>query len=163
MPDTVFGLPSHPLVVHLAVVLVPLAAAALIAVGWNEAWRTVYYFPIALLSLAGAAGAFLAKQSGEPLQHTLRAAGKRAGDHPQQGDLAFVSAWLLAMACVALYVYHAYGERIRERLGITDRYRLPFNEHMALYVAAVPVALLAVGLMVIAGHSGASLVWKTNK
>ena len=55
-----FGVPAHPLMVHVAVVLVPLAALALIAVGWNRAWRHQYYLPIALVSVAGAVGAFFA-------------------------------------------------------------------------------------------------------
>jgi hypothetical protein len=32
---------------------------------------------------------------------------------------------------------------------------------MTLYAMAVPVALLATIMMVLAGHSGATLVWKT--
>jgi len=158
---SVFGLPAHPLVVHVAVILVPLAAIALIAVGWNATWRRRYYLPIALVAIAGAIGALLAKQTGGSLKHALRAAGKQAGSHPGQGDTAFVAAGLLAVACVALYVYDSYGDWIRERLGIVDRYRLPFDENLALYVAAVPVALLAIATMVMAGHSGATLVWKT--
>src|SRR5690242_17286370 len=113
---SVFGLPTHPLVVHLAVVLVPLAAVALIAVGWNKSWRHTYYPPIALLAVAGAIGSFLAKQTGESLREALRQAGKRVGDHPEQGDNAFVLAGLFAMVCVALYIYEAYGDQLRARL-----------------------------------------------
>jgi hypothetical protein len=159
----IFGLPAHPLLVHAAVVLVPLAALALIATGWNDAWRRVYYLPIALMAVVGAGFTFLAKQSGESLQETVRQAGKRVGEHPEQGDTAFVAAGLLAMMCVALYAYHAFGEQVRERIGWRDRYRLPFNEHVALYAVSIPIALLAIYTMIVAGHSGAELVWKTNK
>ena len=158
---SVFGLPAHPLVVHLAVAFVPLAALALLAVGWNAKWRRRYYLPIALVSIAGAFGALLAKQTGESLRNTLREAGKRAGNHPAEGNIAFLAAGLLAAVCVALYVYDSYGDWIRERLGWADRYRLPFDENLALYAVAVPVALLAITTMVLAGHSGATLVWKT--
>ena len=158
----IFGVPAHPLLVHAAVVLVPLAALALIATGWREAWRRIYYLPIALLAVVGAVSTFFAKQTGEGLVDTVRNAGKRVGEHPEQGDSAFVFSALFAMACVALYVYHAYGERIRERIGWTDRFRLPFNEHATLYVASIPIAALAIFTMIIAGHSGAQLVWKTT-
>lgn len=157
----IFGLPTHPLVVHVAVVLVPLAALALIAVGWNAAWRRRYYFPIALLALVGAVGAFAAKQTGGSLKRALRQAGKQVGSHPQQGDQAFFLAALFAAVCIALYVYESYGEQIRARLGISDRYRLPFDENLALYAVAVPVAVAAAVMMIIAGHSGATLVWKS--
>ena len=162
-PDKIFGLPAHPLVVHGAVVLVPLAAVALIAMGWREAWRRAYMLPITLVAVAGAGFAFLAKQSGEPLKQTLRDAGRRAGEHPQQGDQAFVLAGLFAMACVALYAYQTYGERFRERMGWTDRFRLPVDEMVALYAISVPIAALAILTMLIAGHSGAKLVWTTVK
>lgn len=161
LPSSVYGLPLHPLVVHVAVVLVPLSALALIAVGWNKAWRHAYYPPIMLLALGGAAGTFLAKQTGGTLRQALRRAGKQLGDHPGEGDRAFILAGLFAAVCIALYVYEAYGDRLRERFGISNRYRLPFDENMTLYVMAVPIALLATLMMVLAGHSGAALVWKT--
>ena len=161
--DSIFGLPAHPLLVHAAVVLVPLAAIALIAVGWRQAWRRIYYPPIAILAVGGAVAAFLAKQSGESLAESVRRAGKRVGEHPEQGDTAFVAAGLLAAACIALFVYERFGERIRERFELTDRFRLPFDENLALYVVAIPVAVLAIYTMVVAGHSGAELVWKTNR
>jgi uncharacterized membrane protein len=158
---SVFGLPAHPLVVHVAVVLVPLAAIAVIAVGWNERLRRRYYLPVALLAVAGAGGAFLAQQTGGTLRRALREAGKRAGSHPQQGNVAFLTAVLLAAVCVVLFVHDTYGDQIRARLHLSDRYRLPVNEGMVLYLIAVPVALLALAMMIIAGHSGATLVWKT--
>ena len=40
---------------------------------------------------------------------------------------------------------------------------LPFDENLALYAIAVPVALFAIYTMIVAGHSGATLVWKTNR
>jgi uncharacterized membrane protein len=118
---SIFGLPAHPLVVHMAVVLVPLAALSLIAVGWNKAWRHAYYLPIMLLALVGAIGSFLANQTGGSLRKALRRAGKQVGNHPQQGNIAFWLAGLFAAVCIALYVYEAYGDRLRERLGIRDR------------------------------------------
>ena len=151
LPDTVFGLPAHPLLVHAAVVLVPLAALALIATGWHEAWRRAYLLPITLLAVGGAGFAFLAKQSGESLQQSVRAAGKRVGDHPEQGDTAFVVAALFAATCLAFYAYQTWGERIRERFGLTDRFRLPVNESLALYVINVPIAALAIWAMLVAG------------
>ncbi len=156
-----FGVPAHPLMVHLAVVLVPLAALALIAVGWNRAWRHQYYLAIMLVSVAGAVGAYLAKTTGSSLRHALRAAGKSTGGHPGQGNTAFLLAGLFAVVCIGLWIYESYGDQIRQRFGLEQRFRLPFDENLALYAVAVPVALLAIVTMVLAGHSGATLVWKT--
>ena len=160
--STFFGLPAHPLVVHAAVVLIPLAAAAFVAVGWNKHWRQVYYLPVTILALAGGVAAFLSDQTGEPLQETVRRAGQRVGEHPEQGGTAMAFAMIFAAACVGVYLYHQFGGPIRERLGLQDRFRLPVSDDTALYVLVVPLAALAVITMTIAGHSGARLVWKEN-
>jgi hypothetical protein len=158
----IFGLPAHPFLVHAAVIFVPLAAVALIATGWKEAWRRVYYLPIALMAIAGTGASFFAAQTGESLSQTVRQAGKQVGDHPGQGQAAFLFSALFAMACVGLYIYHEHGERIRAHFGWTDRFRLPVNEHAALYAVSIPIAALAIATMVAAGHSGATLVWKST-
>jgi uncharacterized membrane protein len=161
--DSFFGgLPAHPLLVHGAVVLVPMAAVAYIATGWREAWRRAYLLPITVVGLAGGFFAFLAKESGESLSESIRHAGKTVGDHPENGNTAFLFAMLLAMAIFAVYVAHRYGPQIRDRLGITALPKLPVSYETAMYAVTVPVALLALVTMVIAGHSGAKLVWDTK-
>jgi len=157
--DRLLGLPAHPLVVHGAVVLVPLAAVAVIIVGLRERWRRTYYFPVTLTAFVGGVFAFLAQQSGEPLSHTVRQAGKRVGDHPEQGNAAFFFAMVFAVACVILYVAHRFGPRIRRELKLPE---LPVSDDLLLYAAILPFALLALFTMIVAGHSGAELVWKTN-
>lgn len=159
----VFGLPAHPLVVHAAVVLVPLAALALIATGWRESWRRAYYLPILGLAVVGAVATFFAKQTGESLSESVRRAGKHVGEHPEQGDTAFVFATLFAAACAVVWAWQTFGESIRERFGWQDRFRLPVDEQLVLYAISIPFALLAIWTMVVAGHSGATLVWKTNR
>ena len=160
--DRVFGLPAHPLLVHGAVVLVPLAAAAFLVAGARDSWRHAYYLPVTLSAVAGGVFAFLAKVSGEPLSETVRRAGARVGEHPEQGDTAFFFAMLFATAVVGVYVFHRYEGGMRSLLGIQSWPRLPVSYHTALYVATAPLAVLAILTMVIAGHSGAELVWKTN-
>lgn len=64
--STLFNLPAHALLVHGAVVLVPLAALALVATGWRASWRHAYSFPCALLAGGGMVFAFLAQQTGGP-------------------------------------------------------------------------------------------------
>ena len=65
--DRLMGLPAHALIVHAAVVLVPLAMLALVVTGWRAPWRQVYALPVALLAAGGAFFAILAAGSGEPL------------------------------------------------------------------------------------------------
>src|SRR4051794_9970933 len=93
----VLGLPAHPLVVHAAVVLVPLSACAFIGLCWRERWRERYLFPIMILAVGGAVATFLAKATGESLQHTLA---RRIGDHPEQGNMAFLCSFIYSVACI---------------------------------------------------------------
>jgi hypothetical protein len=157
-----FGLPAHPLLVHAAVVLVPLAAVAFLIAGVRESWRRVYYLPVTVCAVVGGVSAFLAKESGEPLSESVRRAGERVGEHPEEGDTAFFFAMLFALAAVAIYLFFRYESRVRSALGIESWPRLPLSYNTALYLAGVPLALLAILTMVVAGHSGAELVWKTN-
>lgn len=61
------ALPLHPLVVHFAVVLVPLAFIALVAVVAVKRWREHYAIPAVGLSIAAALFSFFAYESGEKL------------------------------------------------------------------------------------------------
>jgi len=159
--EKIAGLPVHALVVHFAVVLVPLAAIALLATGWKAEWRKRYALAIALIAIAGAAAAYVAAQTGQELEHTVRqsaaAAGARAsfGEHPGQGDNAEVASIFFAVAATAFFGLEQAGDRLDALGGEVMRWR-----PAATYVAGSVFAVVALTMMVIAGHSGAALVWK---
>ncbi|MCC6381804.1 MAG: hypothetical protein IT304_04805 [Dehalococcoidia bacterium] len=155
--DTLFGLPAHALVVHVAVVLVPLSAVAMAGVGWRPGWRRSYALPIAVLAIVGASAALLAAQSGETLEHSVRTAAETAGagrvrfgEHPEQGDTARFFAVVFALAAVAWWGVDRWHRR----------FNLPAWAPLAVYGVALLPAVAAVVSMVVAGHSGATLVWK---
>lgn len=75
MPESVLGLPLHPLVVHAAVVLVPLAAVLAIVVAVDPARRRRFGLLTWLVALAGAASAFAARLSGQELASDLYPSG----------------------------------------------------------------------------------------
>lgn len=154
--DTVFGLPAHALVVHVAVILVPLSAVALAAVGWRAPWRHVYALPIAGLAVMGAVAAIFASGSGETLQSSVRSAARAAGanarfgEHPEQGEAARTFAFIFAVAAVALWVVDRWGAR----------WNLPKWAPGAAYAVGAVLGLVATWSMMVAGHSGAALVWR---
>lgn len=154
--STIMGLPAHALLVHAAVILVPLAAIGLAVTGWKASWRKHYSLPVAILAVTGAVFAFLAKESGEPLEHSVRAAARAAGtdarfgDHPEQGDTAFFFALLFALAAVAVWAVDRYHEK----------FAWPKPSGIIAYGVALIPAALALVTVAIAGHSGAKLVWK---
>lgn len=67
MLDTFFGLPTHALVVHAVVVLLPLAAIGGVAVALVPALRRRYGVLVGLLTLAAVAAVPVATNSGEKL------------------------------------------------------------------------------------------------
>ena len=67
MFGTVFGLPTHALVVHAVVVLLPLAAAAAVVVALVPAARRRYGVVVALLTVAAVGAVPVATRSGERL------------------------------------------------------------------------------------------------
>ena len=155
--NKILGLPLHALVVHFAVVLVPLAAVGVLTIAFRPDWRQRYLLPIALIAILGAGAAFVAAQSGESLESTVKASARESGasanfsEHPEQGNRAEILAIVLPAGTVGLLVME---QPLARQRGITD---LQVN---GAVVACAVVAVLALGAMIIAGHSGAALVWK---
>lgn len=101
------GLPVHPLAVHSAVVLVPLAAllGVLFAVPRTRSWSRV---PLVLAAAGAVVSVFVARQSGQNLQATLglTAGSSPAADliavHKSRANVLMVTVLVFAaIACVA--------------------------------------------------------------
>jgi hypothetical protein len=141
------------LVVHAAVIFVPLAALGILVTGWRKDWRKSYTFPLLLIALAGAAAAVIAAASGEDLEESIREAANqrvRFGDHPEEGETGRNFTLLFAFAVAAFWAIQQWGSRFQLK---------PWSQ-TAAYVVASGVGIIALTTIVIAGHSGAALVWK---
>ena len=128
------GLPAHPLLVHLAVVFVPLAAAAFVLTMWRDTWRRGYASLVAAGAAAGATGAVLAAQSGEALEETLRRTAPtrpRFGEHPEQGDTAEILAVVFAIIAITVWALDRWGAppRIQRRHQHHQRNRNQRSRH----------------------------------
>lgn len=140
--DTVGGLPVHPLVVHVAVVLLPLSALGLIVlVIWRR--RVATFGWLVLVGLfVGTGAAFVAKESGEQL---ARRVGLPA-DHAEWGNRL---PWLaLALFVVSLAWYWVAVTSRRGTVGV-----------VLLSVLAVALAIATIALAIVVGHSGAEAAW----
>jgi uncharacterized membrane protein len=139
--DTVAGLPVHPLVIHFAVVLVPLAAVGLIVSVLNKAFRTRFAFAFVVLLAVTVPLAFIAKESGEALA-------ERVGISEQHetlgGTLPIWVAVLLAMSVVWLVIARRDGSVLVRRI-------------LGGVVVFTAVQTIVVTLLV--GHSGAEATW----
>ena len=148
--DTLFGLPAHPLVVHAAVVLLPLAAVGLLLVAAIPRARRLYA-PIVLgISLAATVAVGLAQQSGEALEDRVVET-ELVEEHTEQGET--VLPWAIAVTVMSALV--AVEPYTRNRLG-----RLSARVVTAgLVGASLGVAAGATWTIIDVGHSGATSVW----
>ena len=69
--DLIFGLPVHPLVVHSAVVLVPLVAIGALVMSYLPSFSRRHGKLILILALVAQGSVFLAKLSGEAFSEIL--------------------------------------------------------------------------------------------
>lgn len=154
--ESIAGLPAHPLLVHGAVVLVPLAVLGFIAVGWRDAWRQRYLLPVVLVAVAGWALAFLATQSGEPMEEHVRslaaAAGEprpRFGEHPDLGETAGILSFLFMLSVGGVFALGQWVPAAKSSRRVM----------LGAYAVGTLVGLAALFWMIRAGHTGAKLAW----
>ena len=184
MLDTVFGLPTHPLIVHAVVVLLPLAALGGVAVALVPALRRRYGVLVALLTLAGVGSVKLAESSGSHLYDRLSdrfgpADATEAGLMQRHADLAHkLMPWaILLLVGVALVVLPPL--LVRRRAAVAAREPVPAGVGGRAGPAAgpdrgpawkLPVALLGVAVTLVGaaatlilvtriGHLGSEAAW----
>lgn len=148
---TVGGLPLHPLAVHAAVVLLPLAVLGLIAIILKPAWREHYSWLIMGALVAGVGATLVAVQAGEQLA-TITGITE---EHRRLGKaLGYEAILLLVFAA-----WWFWQQRVQQ--GSSKRRRSALGKGPET-VAAVGSLLLGVGSLLLAalvGHSGATAVW----
>lgn len=142
----VLGLPLHPLVVHGAVVLVPLAAiGALLAAFWPAA-RERHGWLIAALAVVAALAALGARISGQDFIDSMGGGTPAAQAHSRWGLLAPFPAIALAVTVPVLVWLDRRPKRSRALWLVT----------VVVGVLAAVASLVLIGLT---GHSGATAVW----
>lgn len=149
-----FGLPAHPLVVHAAVVLLPLAALATVLCAGIPRARRVYG-PIALaLALAATLAVGLAQGSGEALEERVedaRSESELVEEHTEKGETVLPWSIAVSVAAVAVVAAPAVGRRWP---SVPAR---PLTA--ALLVVSFVVAAGATWTVIDVGHSGAKATW----
>ena len=148
--DSLFGLPAHPLIVHAAVVLLPIAAIGLIVVAAIPRARKLYA-PIVLgVALAATVAVGLAQQSGEALQGDVKKT-ELVEEHTEQGET--VLPWAIAVTVMSALV--AAEPYVRQRFDKPS----PRVVTAVLVGASLIVGIGATYTVIDVGHSGAKSVW----
>jgi uncharacterized membrane protein len=145
VPDTVFGVPLHPLVNHAAVVLVPLAVLGTLLITVVPRWRTVYGWLVVALAAVAFATVPVVTRSGRNLEASLELGGPvldKVREHQEMGDRVI---WAMFVLDLVLMLMHRAGR--------------PTGQANLVAVLASIAGLVALVLVVLTGHLGAQAVW----
>lgn len=166
MFDLFNGLPVHPLVVHAAVVLIPLTLLGTILISVKRSWRKSLGWWVVLLAFVSVGASVAAKESGERLA-------VRVGlpvEHAELGDTLPIFAGFMFLAVTALVV----ADRLTTRRSAAKAAAAPAAETAGstddpgakrsglvtvLAILAVIVGLIATFQTYRVGDSGAKAVW----
>lgn len=150
------GLPAHALLIHAAVVLVPLLALVSVTYGALPRWRSRLDWAVAALAVAAPIAAFLATESGEALQQVLEEKHypaqilDKVHEHSEYGDT--LRSFTFGLAAAALLLLLATSRIARAR-------NLPRWVTPVLTGVVAVLAVFAVVYVYLAGDSGAQAVW----
>ena len=146
--DSITGLPMHPMVVHFAVVLLPLAAIMLIVLFFVPGWRGRFGWPTMAGLIAGTVAAVVAKQTGEAFAEHVGL----PQEHAVWGDaLVVVAVVLVVVAGAWFWLQRPVGTHVANAQTPAAR---------AVGIIAVGLAVAATAMTVVVGHSGATAVWE---
>ena len=149
------GIPLHPLVVHAAVVLVPLAALASVAMVVPR-WRWLARWPALVLAWAAALTVQAATVSGVDLRDASGTDSALIESHEEWGVRLRLATWVFAvltgLAFWALpHVTRLAGDRDRAgRVAVLEK---------PLTVLLPVLAVVVLVLVFITGEAGARSVW----
>lgn len=152
----IMGLPAHALLVHAAVIFVPLLAIVASAYAVVPRFRARVGWAAAILAVAAVVAVFLAKQSGEQLQTVLAEKGypaqilNQVAEHSRYANQLF--RWTFGLALVTGLLLLVTSRHPRARA-------LP--SWVTLVLSALVLVLSVVGVIYVylTGDSGARAVW----
>jgi hypothetical protein len=162
MPTQINGLPAHVLLIHLVVILIPVAALVLVAQAWSRPVRRWAGVGGPLLCLGALVIVPVTTNSGKWFRDHLPPALANSAPVKKHADLGGqLLPWVIGMLALSLAVWYL----ARRATEATDAALLPPATGAAAVqlVVAVLATVVAVGAIVQTvriGDSGAQAVWK---
>ncbi|PWU44437.1 hypothetical protein DLE60_16930 [Micromonospora globispora] len=150
------GLPGHILVIHAAVVLVPLLALLSVAYGVLPRWRPRLDWAVAVLAVGTPIVTWVATESGEAFEEVQREKGasgeflRKIEEHSEYGGTLLW--WTVGLAVAALLLLLVTSGYPRARM-------LPRWLPPVLTAVVVVLAVLTLAYAYLTGDSGAQMVW----
>ena len=148
MPYTVFGLPTHILIIHLTVVGIPLACLGTVGIGAWPKMRRKFGVWVAALAVVMVPITWATQEAGEQLyNHNFNFPNSSAAQHKSLGATLVYFTLAVAVFAVALV--------LAEKRGLADHHAT------MIVIAALAIAASAICLVrvVQVGDSGARAAW----
>ena len=146
--NNLFGLPAHPLLVHLPVVMVPTAAVGAIILAIFPRFFTRYGWWVTGMAFVGAIGAVLAAGSGETLEERVERS-STLHDHAELGETARLLAIVLFAVLLVVMLARKYRAKDMVKKSIS----------IVTSVLIVASSAAAGWVIVQTGHTGAKASW----
>jgi uncharacterized membrane protein len=157
-----FGLPAHPLIVHIPVVLIPIAAIGAVLMVLSPSWRARIGWLVVIAAGVSLVFVQLAIGSGEALEESVEDSVNSTDlleNHAHLGEEVLPYVAVFFVAVLAFMLYDRWRARRSEAGGAsaTGTWRDPVMATVAVVVLAS--AALSGFWVARAGHSGAETVW----
>lgn len=142
------GLPVHPLVLHVTVVFIPLAALGLILMAVLPRWGARFGWVVAAAAAVALGFSYVTKEAGEQLEKMV---GEPGFDHAEWGDrIPIVAGVLFAMTLILWLAQRSWAKKQDAGKGLIT----------ILGVLSVIIAVAAMFMIYMAGDTGAKSVWE---
>lgn len=152
--ESLFGIPSHPLFVHLPLVAVPVAALAALALAFSPSARRRLSGWLAAVVGVSLAATFLATRSGEAFYDAIEdRIGELAETHEGLGRQTLILVALFFAGSVITAIVDRISNQADDDGG---QLRLPAS---VLAVGTALLGIVASVWMIRTGHEGARIVW----
>jgi hypothetical protein len=152
---TILGLPAHPLIVHGAVVGIPLAALGALAYVLRPSLRPQWWGLFAATMVVAWIFTILAGSTGEDLQHAMKHS-QLIRDHAHWADRLGFSVHVLGASFLLTLLIDQARARGTQLPGAADILR------KVAAPLAVIAAVAALGLVAVTGHAGAKAAWHNS-
>lgn len=155
--EELWGIPAHPLFVHLPVVLLPVLAPGAWLVAARPDWRQRWLRPLFAVSLVTMVATILAAESGGPLKEALQPGlGTRIDRHQELGEQ---TARLAALFFASVAVTTGADWWLRRDRTRVDLRAVGARAVQAVAVTAAVLGTLAAIWAIRTGHEGARVTW----
>jgi uncharacterized membrane protein len=151
------GVPLHPLVVHAAVVFVPLAALAVVAFAVLPKHRWLTRWPAVLTTVVALVSVWVSRFSGHALKEDLQGIEQVIATHEERAEL--LSLLMIGFAVLALVGAWALGGPSALVSGAGSRESRVAALDVVLPGVLVVASLVVLVLVVLVGDAGSRVVW----